>query len=68
MFACIGDDSTNNGKDNRRIGDVYDFSEYRPFAIYLLPRLSGRYFYFQSLLDVSIHLSEIEIYSESMRK
>ena len=64
----LGDSSTDHGKDNPRLGGVHDFSSSSTSTLYSKPRLAGRYATFESLQDQQISFSEIEVYSESMRK
>ena len=67
-LSSAGDDSTDNGKHNEKIGDVHDLSKKKYSSVYVRPRKEGRYFYFESLLSSNIHLYEIQIYSQSMRE
>jgi hypothetical protein len=67
-YFQIGDDLTDNGKHNAKIGDVHDFSKKKHSVVYVLPRKLGRYFYFESQLPQSFRIYEIEIYEETQRK
>ena len=65
---CVGNDASENGKNNEKVGDVHDFSKKRYTSVYISSRPEGRYFYFQSLLSDKMNLYEIQIHSEAMRK
>ena len=67
-LSSAGDDSTDNGKHNEKIGDVHDLSKKIYSSVYVRPLKKGRYFYFESLLSSAINLFEIQIHSQSMRK